>query len=66
MLDYCKRFGVKLEPFIQINYNAYLHNTEAFDGKPQRFKEISTTAMSPNCWPRSWTRRRLTPTWPKI
>lgn len=42
VLDYCKRFGVKLEPFIQVNYNAYLHNTEAFDGKPQRFKEIST------------------------
>ncbi|WP_295047132.1 flavin monoamine oxidase family protein [uncultured Paracoccus sp.] len=42
VLDYCKRFGVKLEPFIQVNYNAYLHNTEAFEGKPQRFKEIST------------------------
>lgn len=42
VLDYCKRFGVKLEPFIQVNYNAYLHNSEAFDGKPQRFKEIST------------------------
>lgn len=40
VLDYCKRFGVKLEPFIQINYNAYVHNTEAFGGKPQRFKEI--------------------------
>lgn len=42
VLDYCKRFGVKLEPFIQVNYNAYLHNSQAFDGKPQRFKEIST------------------------
>ncbi|MFN4061310.1 MAG: flavin monoamine oxidase family protein [Paracoccus hibiscisoli] len=42
VLDYCKRFGVKLEPFIQVNYNAYLHNTQAFDGQPQRFKEIST------------------------
>lgn len=42
VLDYCKRFGVKLEPFIQVNYNAYLHNSDAFDGKPQRFKEIST------------------------
>lgn len=40
VLDYCKRFGVKLEPFIQQNYNAYLHNTEAFGGKPQRFKQI--------------------------
>lgn len=42
VLDYCKRFGVKLEPFIQVNYNAYLHNSDAFDGQPQRFKEIST------------------------
>lgn len=40
VLDYAKRFGVEMEPFIQVNYNAYVHNTEAFDGKPQRFKEI--------------------------
>lgn len=40
LLDYCKRLGVKLEPFIQMNYNAYLHNSKAFGGKPQRFKEI--------------------------
>ncbi|MDQ2065481.1 flavin monoamine oxidase family protein [Xinfangfangia sp. CPCC 101601] len=40
VLDYCRRFGVKLEPFIQQNYNAYLHNSQAFGGKPQRFKEI--------------------------
>lgn len=40
VLDYCKRFGVKLEPFIQQNYYAYLHNSQAFDGKPQRFREI--------------------------
>jgi monoamine oxidase len=42
LLDYCKRFGVELEPFIQTNYNAYLHHTDAFDGKPQRFREIHT------------------------
>lgn len=42
VLDYCKRFGVELEPFIQVNHNAYLHNTEAFGGKPQRFREIAT------------------------
>ncbi|MEQ8446534.1 MAG: flavin monoamine oxidase family protein [Pelagibacterium sp.] len=40
VLDYCKRLGVKLEPFMQVNYNAYLHRTDAFDGKPQRFREI--------------------------
>ncbi len=42
VLDYCKRFGVELEPFIQINFNAYLHRKDAFEGKPQRFKEIES------------------------
>lgn len=42
VLDYCKRLGVALEPFIQVNYNAYLHNTSAFGGKPQRFRHIQT------------------------
>ena len=42
ILDYCRRFGVALEPFVQVNYNAYVHNSQAFDGKPQRFKEIQS------------------------
>jgi monoamine oxidase len=40
ILDYCRRFGVTLEPFIQLNHNAYLHSTKAFDGKPQRIRDI--------------------------
>ena len=40
ILSYCKRLGVALEPFIQINYNAYLHNTKGFGGKPQRYRDI--------------------------
>lgn len=40
MLSYCKRLGVPLEPFIQVNYNAYLHSSRAFDGKPRRFREV--------------------------
>ncbi|MGA7199662.1 flavin monoamine oxidase family protein, partial [Roseiarcus sp.] len=40
ILDYCRRFGVALEPFIQLNHNAYLHATTAFGGKPQRIREI--------------------------
>src|SRR5580704_13618152 len=40
VLDYCRRFGVTLEPFIQLNHNAYLHATDAFGGKPQRIREI--------------------------
>ncbi len=40
MLDYCRRFGVALEPFMQLNYNAYVHGAKAFDGKPQRFRHV--------------------------
>lgn len=42
VLHYCKELGVKLEPFQQLNYNALLHSTKAFDGKPQRIREIKT------------------------
>jgi monoamine oxidase len=40
LLDYCRRFGVTLEPFIQLNHNAFLHSAEAFNGKPQRIRDI--------------------------
>jgi monoamine oxidase len=40
LLDYCRRFGVALEPFIQLNHNAFLHSSKAFDGKPQRIREV--------------------------
>ncbi len=40
MLSYCKRLGVALEPFVQVNYNAYLHSSKAFGGKPQRFRAV--------------------------
>ncbi len=40
ILDYCRRFGVALEPFIQLNHNAYLHSANAFGGKPQRIREV--------------------------
>ncbi|MBN8988015.1 MAG: flavin monoamine oxidase family protein [Rhizobiales bacterium] len=42
VLDYCKRLGVTLEPFIQLNHNALLHASHAFDGKPQRIRDIKT------------------------
>lgn len=41
ILDYCKQLSVPLEPFVQINHNAYLHSSKAFDGKPQRFRHIN-------------------------
>jgi monoamine oxidase len=40
ILDYCKRLGVALEPFIQVNYNAYVHARNAFGGRPQRFRHV--------------------------
>ena len=40
MLDYCRRLGVALEPFVQVNYNAYVHSATAYDGKPQRFRHV--------------------------
>ncbi|MCB8882102.1 NAD(P)/FAD-dependent oxidoreductase [Acidisoma cellulosilytica] len=40
LLDYCKRLGVTLEPFTQVNANAYLHGKDAFGGQPQRYRTI--------------------------
>jgi monoamine oxidase len=42
VLDYCKRLGVALEPFVQLNHNALLHASGAFGGKPQRIRDIKT------------------------
>ncbi len=40
ILHYCRAFGVALEPFIEVNHNAYLHNTTTFSGAPQRYREV--------------------------
>ncbi|MDR1975739.1 MAG: flavin monoamine oxidase family protein [Campylobacteraceae bacterium] len=40
ILSYIKRFGVQLEPFIQVNYNAFVHSTQAYGGKPQRYRKV--------------------------
>lgn len=40
IIHYCHELGVALEPFMQVNYNAYLHSTQAFGGKPQRYRHI--------------------------
>jgi monoamine oxidase len=42
VLDYCKRLGVALEPFLQLNHNALVHTPKAFGGRPQRIREIKT------------------------
>jgi len=40
ILHYCRLFGVALEPFVQVNYSAYLHSESAFGGKPQRYRTV--------------------------
>ncbi len=40
VLHYCKTLGVKLESFIQFNHKAVIHGTQAFGGKPQRWREV--------------------------
>jgi monoamine oxidase len=42
VLDYCRRLGVTLEPFTQLNHNAFLHASGAFGGAPQRIRDIKT------------------------
>ena len=42
LLHYCKLFGVQLEPFIEVNHNAYLHNSASFGGQPQRYRDVMT------------------------
>ncbi|MBC7507026.1 MAG: flavin monoamine oxidase family protein [Sandarakinorhabdus sp.] len=41
VLHYCKAFGVALEPFIQLNHQALVHNSKAFGGKPQSYRELA-------------------------
>ena len=40
VLDYCRQLGVTLQPFIQQNDNAWVHHPKAFDGRPQRRREL--------------------------
>ena len=40
LLSYCKQLGVALEPFVQVNHNAYLHAAGSFGGKPQRYRAV--------------------------
>lgn len=42
LLDYCKRLNVALEPFQQLNHNAFLHSARAFGGRPRRIREVRT------------------------
>lgn len=41
-LHYAREFGIEMQPFNQFNQNSYLHNSQAFGGKPQRYRHIVT------------------------
>ncbi len=40
ILHYCQLLGVAVEPFVQVNYAAYVHSTKAFGGKPLRYRAV--------------------------
>ncbi|MGH7022473.1 MAG: flavin monoamine oxidase family protein [Caulobacteraceae bacterium] len=40
VLYYCKLLKVALEPFLQVNYAAYVHSEKAFGGRPQRYRAV--------------------------
>lgn len=40
IIDYCTRFGVALEPFLQINFNGFVHSKDMFGGKPMRYGQV--------------------------
>jgi monoamine oxidase len=40
LMHYCTQLGVPLEVFQQNNHNAYVHSTQQFGGKPQRYREV--------------------------
>jgi monoamine oxidase len=42
MLDYARRLGVALEPFVQVNHNAYLYAKNAWGGAPQRLRHVQS------------------------
>ncbi len=42
VFDYCRRFGVELQPFIMKNDKAFLHDSRAFGGRPQRVGDVET------------------------
>ena len=41
ILGYCKELGVLLEPLVNDNRNALLHDEATFDGKPVRIRQVA-------------------------
>lgn len=42
VMGYCNQFNIPLEPFVQVNYNAFVHSASAFNGKPVRYREVQS------------------------
>ena len=42
LLHYCRELGVILESFIQANGEALVHSRTAYQGKPRRYREVSS------------------------
>jgi monoamine oxidase len=40
ILHYARRLNVAMEPFTQINFNAYVHSQTAYGGQPRRYREV--------------------------
>jgi monoamine oxidase len=44
VLHYCRRLGVELEPFVNVDYNAWVHDSRAFGGQRVRQRQILADA----------------------
>jgi monoamine oxidase len=44
LLHYCRTLGVELEPFINVDYNAWVHDEKAFGGARIRHRHLVTEA----------------------
>lgn len=44
LVHYCHTLGVELEPFINVDYNAWVQDPEAFGGQPIRYRRYLTDA----------------------
>jgi monoamine oxidase len=40
LVHYCKQLRIKLEPFTQVNYAAFVQSPDGFGGKPKRYREV--------------------------
>lgn len=40
IFDYARQLNVPMEPFIEKNYSTFLHSTDLFGGKPQRYHNV--------------------------